>query len=304
MTVAPIPVCRHKLVLSTTDKNAAQFTASALAELIEPPADAVAIFEMPGEDAAAPPAGWRVDAYFMERPDAVVIARHIEALTGNPTPPLTLEDVPDENWVTLSQAALPPVAAGRFTVFGSHDRERVVRGPWSILIDAGEAFGTAHHATTLGCLLAIDRLSRRAPRRDVLDLGCGTGVLAIAAARTLPRARILASDIDPIAVEVATANARANGATRIRFVVADGVPRPSSGRRLRYDLVIANILARPLVMLAGRITASLETGGRLILSGLLTSQAREVRAAYLARGFAIARHERIAGWSTLTLIKR
>jgi ribosomal protein L11 methyltransferase len=295
--------CRHKLVLSTVDRDEAQLTATALAELIEPPADAVAIFELPGETADAAPVGWRIDAYFIERPDADAIAGQIAALTGQTSPLLCLESVPDETWVTLSQAALPPVSAGRFTILGSHDRHRVVRGPWSILIDAGEAFGTAHHATTLGCLLAIDHLSRRKSCRDVLDLGCGTGVLAIAAARAMPRARILASDIDPIAVEVARANARANAATRIGCRIADGVPRPSSGRRARYDLLIANILARPLVMLAGAISASVATGGTLILSGLLTSQAREVKAAYLARGFHLRRHERIAGWSTLTLVK-
>lgn len=297
-------VCRHKLALTTSEHDAARSTAAALAELIEPPADAVAIFEIAGDDADAPPRGWRVDAYYVERPDPVGIAEAIAALTGTVAPALLLEDVPDENWVSLSQAALPPVVAGRFTIFGSHDRQRVVRGPWSILIDAGEAFGTAHHATTLGCLMAVERLTRRRQHRRGLDLGCGTGVLAIAAQRTTPRARIVASDIDPIAVEVARANARVNGAARIRCIIADGVPRGSTTGARSYDLLIANILARPLIALAGRIASSVDSGGNLVLSGLLTSQAREVQAAYLARGFSLARHSQIAGWSTLTLVKR
>lgn len=303
MTIVDPGACRHKLVLETAVREDAMRTAAALAELIDPPADAVSIFEQPGDDTGAPPTGWRVDAYFIERPDAVAIAEEIADLLGIEPPALALETVPDENWVSLSQAALPPVQAGRFTVHGSHDRDRIPRGPWSILIDAGEAFGTAHHATTLGCLMAVDRCARKNPARRVLDLGCGTGVLAIAARRTMPRARMLASDIDPVAVRVARENARANGITSIRALVADGVPR-AGGSRAGYDLLIANILARPLIALAGAISSRVATGGTLVLSGLLTSQSREVMGAYLARGFSLARHERIAGWSTLTLRRR
>lgn len=296
--------CRHKLVLETTDRSHALQTASALAELMEPPADAVSIFEVPGDDTGAPPEGWRIDAYYLDPPDADAIADAIAALLGTERPRLVLETVPDENWVTLSQAALPPVVAGRFTVHGSHDRERVPRGPWSILIDAAEAFGTAHHATTLGCLMAVDRLTGERTYRRVLDLGCGTGVLAIAARRTMPRARIVASDIDPIAVRVAADNARSNGVTTIRALTANGVPRSIATGMATYDLVIANILARPLVRLAPAISRSVAPGGTLVLSGLLIPQAREVQCAYLARGFSLARHDRIAGWSTLTLVKR
>ncbi len=296
--------CRHKLVLSTKNDNEARRTATALAELLDPPADAVAIFEIPADDASAPPRGWRVDAYFIEQPDAGAVADAIAALDGIARPDLVLEAVPDENWVTLSQAALPPVIAGRFTVHGSHDRARVVRGPSTIMIDAGEAFGTAHHATTLGCLQAIDRLTRQRRPRTILDLGSGTGVLAIAAHRAAPRARVVASDIDPIAVEVARANARANSALAIRHIVADGMPSPRRSGAVRFDLLIANILARPLVGLAGSISGRVERGGTLVMSGLLVPQARQVRAAYLARGFSLVRHDRIAGWSTLTLVKR
>lgn len=296
--------CRYKLVLSTADRDEAYSTASALGELIEPPADAVAIFETPGHDNGAPPTGWRVDAYYIEEPDASALAEAIATVTGRARPALNLEAVPDENWVALSQAALPPVCAGRFTIHGSHDRSRVPRGPWSIEIDAGEAFGTAHHATTLGCLIAIDRSSRARRFRDVLDLGCGTGVLAVAAQRCLPKARVLASDIDPVAVRVAASNAKANGATRIRLVVANGLPRPQHGRTRRNDLLIANILARPLIFLAGAISEAVKPRGVLVLSGLLSVQARSVLGAYLPRGFTLLQHQRIAGWSTLTLVKR
>ncbi len=299
--VAPVG-CRHKLVLVTPDRDLAHTTAMALAEIIEPAADAVAIFEIPGPAPQSPPAGWRLDAYFIDQPDATAIATAIAAVTGAAPPPLTLEAVPDENWVTLSQAALPPVTAGRFTVLGSHDRARVPRGPHALVIDAGEAFGTAHHATTLGCLIAIDRLTRRRYFSRVLDLGCGSGVLAIAAQRAMPTARVTASDIDPVAVDVAHANARINGTPGVRTITCDGVPR--AGNSSGWDLVIANILARPLVALAGPIARSLAPGGVLVLSGLLTGQAREVLGAYHPRGFALIRHERIAGWSTLTLAKR
>ncbi len=304
VTAIDTGACRHKLVHHTSDRGHALQTAAALAELIEPPADAVAIFEVPGDDTGAPPEGWRIDAYYIEPPDADTIADAVADLLGTARPWLVLESVPDENWVTLSQAALPPVIAGRFTVHGSHDRGLVPRGPWSILIDAAEAFGTAHHATTLGCLVAVDRLAGKRAYRRVLDLGCGTGVLAIAARRTMPHARIVASDIDPIAVRVAAANARTNGVTTIKSIVADGVPRGSATGIATYDLVIANILARPLVRLAPAISRSITPGGTLVLSGLLNPQAREVQCAYLARGFSLARHDRIAGWSILTLIKR
>ena len=294
--------CKHKLVLVTTDRNIAHTTAMALTEIIEPAADAVAMFEMPGPLPTSPPVGWRMDAYFIDKPDAAGIAAAIAGLTGAAPPPLVLEVVPDENWVTLVQAGLPPVVAGRFTVLGSHDRGKVPRGPHALVIDAGEAFGTAHHATTLGCLIAIDRLTRRRHFPRVLDLGCGTGVLAIAAQRAMPAARVTASDIDPVSVEVARDNTHVNGTPRIRTMVSNGVPRTAGNGG--WDLVIANILARPLVALAGSIARGLAPGGVLVLSGLLTGQAQQVLGAYLPRGFALVRHERIAGWSTLTLAKR
>jgi ribosomal protein L11 methyltransferase len=289
---------QSKLSVRITQADAARALAGALENLIDPVPQAVTQFE-DGADA------WRVEAYFAAPPDLATLSAQLEAALGSALPPLELADVPDLNWVAISQAALPPVAAGRFVVHGTHDRGRIPHGPNAILVDAGEAFGTAHHATTLGCLLAIDRLTRRRSFRRVLDLGCGSGVLAIAAARALPRAEILASDNDPEAVCVATANAKANGvAQRIAFVCASGLAHPWLRHAAPFDLVIANILAGPLCALAPDLAKALRRGGTLVLSGILTPEAAKVIAHYVAQGLRLSEHRQIAGWSTLTLIKR
>ena len=294
------PPGQTKIVLEGVDGDTSQRIAAALEELIEPPPTAVARFE----DGA----NWRVDAYFETTPDPGELAAELAGLLGIEQVGLVSREVPAENWVTVSQAALPPVTAGRFTVHGSHDRHRVARGPNSILIDAGEAFGTAHHATTAGCLMAIDTVARTCRPRTVLDLGCGSGVLAIAAARLLPRARVSASDIDPIAVEVAAANARRNGTIGIAMTVAAGLPRwgarAARSNGGRYELLIANILAGPLIALAGKLAGAVEPGGRLVLSGLLATQAQAVIGAYLPRGLVLASRRDIAGWSTLVLVRK
>jgi ribosomal protein L11 methyltransferase len=204
--------------------------------------------------------------------------------------------------LSISQAALPPVAAGRFIIHGSHDRARIPHGPNAILIDAGEAFGTAHHATTQGCLMLLDRIGRVSAPRRVLDLGCGSGVLAIAAARLFPRAQIIASDNDPKAVAVAAENAKANGAAqRIAFACADGLAHPWLRHAAPFDLVVANILAGPLCRLAPAIAAAMTSGGALVLGGLLDAEASEVIAAYAANGFALIERRSMAGWTTLRL---
>lgn len=287
-----------KLIAIVADRDTGRTLAGAMQDLLDPPPDALSLFE-------AAPAGWRVEAYYRERPDPKAIQRELGALLGRPLPRLEPEDIPDLNWVALSQAALPPVRAGRYTVHGSHDKRRVPRGPHAIVIDAGEAFGTAHHATTRGCLAAIDRLTRQHTFRRVLDLGTGSGVLAIAASRALPRARVLATDIDRQSVGVARSNTRINSAARcVRVAQADGVDAPAVRSAAPFDLVIANILAGPLILLAGPIARISAAGGALVLSGLLTSQAAEVAARYVAAGFLLVAHDRLAGWSTLTLRRR
>lgn len=199
----------------------------------------------------------------------------------------------ERDWVAESQRALHPVRAGRFLVHGSHDRTSGPPSRWRIEIDAGRAFGTAHHASTKGCLLALEALAKRAPLTTVADVGTGSGVLAIAADRL--GARAYASDVDPEAVVVACQNVRANGVYRpVRPVVAAG---PVTGA----EVVVANILARPLVAMATPLAAS--TGRTLILSGLRSRDVRRVEATYRARGF--VRHARVLleDWATLTLVR-
>ena len=292
-----VPPAQQKLVIDIVERDTARTIAGALSDLLVPAPDALTLFERG--------TGWRIEAYYEPLPDADKLATDLELTCGISRPEIRIEAVPLENWVRLSQEALPPVIAGRFTIHGSHDRHRVPRGPNSILIDAGEAFGTAHHATTQGCLAAIDRVTRSATFDRVLDLGCGSGVLAIAVARIMPHAQIWASDLDHQSVVVARANMRANCVgSRIRAVVATGLAHPELRENAPYDLLIANILAGPLIMLAKTLRASVEPGGTLILSGILTPQAPQVIAAYRSSGFHLVTHDRIYGWSTLTFTLR
>jgi ribosomal protein L11 methyltransferase len=276
------PIAQTKIVIRTPDFDSARSVSGFLGEALYPEPLAVTMFE-------DGPTAHKVEAYFEIAPDLHELAKSLADLgiVGLSAP--VTEVVPDENWVTISQDALPPVVAGRFTVHGSHD--------------AGEAFGTAHHATTLGCLLAIDRLARQHTFVRVLDLGCGTGVLAIAAAQVLPHAHVLASDIDPIATAVAAQNAKINGmARRIRFVTATGLDHPQLHGS--YNLIIANILARPLIALSTRLHRALAPDGRIVLSGLLVTQAAQVIAHYRAAGFILERRQDLTGWSILTLLPR
>jgi ribosomal protein L11 methyltransferase len=211
-------------------------------------------------------------------------------------------DLADADWVALSLSGLPPVRAGRFFVYGAHDAGRVPAGAIALRIEAGAAFGTGHHGTTVGCLLAYDALLKSRPFNSILDVGTGTGVLAIAAARAGARS-VVGTDIDPVSVRVAFANARLNRA-RCRFRNARGLNDPLVRREGRYDLVFANILARPLIELAGGIARAVKPGGAVILSGLLRAQARPVRAAYVACGFRCVRRLDLDAWTTLVMARR
>ena len=280
------------------DHGAARSIAGLLEESVEHPPLAVSLFEAAG-------GGWTVDAYYEADIDRAPITAIVEAASPGSSARLTLEPVPDENWVAISQAGLPPVTAGRFLVHGSHDRATGRHRRDAIEIDAGEAFGTAHHASTLGCLLAIDRLTRTRAYRNVLDLGCGSGVLAIAVGRVLPAASIIASDSDPEAVRVATDNVRKNAlAGRLRPVTARGLDHPGLRRRVPYDLVVANILAEPLVQLSKQLAAAIAPRGAVVLSGILAAQAPRVLAAYAAAGFARRTIMHLNGWAILTLDRR
>lgn len=291
-------MAQQKLTADFDDRDLAYQASGALQDLIEPAPDALTVFENG-------PGLWRLEAYFNDGIGGRDVAAEIQALVVRKLPPFVTEAVPDLNWVAISQAALPPVRAGRFVVHGTHDIGRVPRGPHTILIDAGEAFGTAHHATTLGCLLAIDRLTRFAAFDTVLDLGCGSGVLAIAVAKALPQTDIIATDMDPQSVKVAAENVRINGvAGRIALTTAAGVDHMWLRQSPPFDLVIANILAGPLIRLAPALARTVGGCGTLLLSGILIPQASQVIAAYRASGFHLERHDRIDGWSSLTLRRR
>ena len=245
---------------------------------------------------------WNVVVYCPATDQAVEL---YQILLGRGYAPETLEisSVPDVDWVRNSLAGLPPVIAGRFFLHGSHHRERRRSGGLSFEIGAGTAFGTGHHGTTAGCLLALDSLLKRHRPAKILDVGCGTGILAIASARALRR-HAVASDIDPEAIEVTKLNARINGAAPlVTAICAAGLKSPKIRQAAPYDLAFANILARPLLALAPGLSAILAKGGHLILSGITLDQIRIVRAAYRNRGLFPVRTLRIGNWATLVLQK-
>jgi len=252
------------------------------------------------------PDGWIVEVIGGDVPGLPAIREAAQRAFGDPTgfPPFSLARLPETDWVAHSQQGLPPVRAGAFVVYGSHDRERVHGRRLGIQIDAGEAFGTAHHGTTLGCLIALDWRSRLMPLGNVLDLGAGTGVLAIAAAK-LCAARVLASDIDPAAVRVARANVALNGVARaVTCVRADGLHHHAIRAHAPYDLVFANILAEPLMSMANDLRRILAPGGMVVLSGLLSGQARRVAMRYVSAGFVLQRRIDREGWGTLVMMRR
>ena len=270
----------------------AQRLADALLEADDPAGAAAAAEETPEV--------WLVEGYWDKPPDPQVLARLAERTIGRRVD-FDIERLDQADWVAKSLAGLHPVPAGRFVVHGRHDRRRVPSGAIGIEIEAGLAFGTGHHATTRGCLLLLDRVVRSRRPRKVLDLGCGSGVLAIAAAKQL-KTRVIASDIDPTAVTVARDNVRLNGvAPLVAVVEAIGLDHPTIRARAPFDLVFANILAAPLVALARPLAGALAPGGHLILSGLLESQAMRVLAAYRARGLLPTARLALEGWARLLL---
>lgn len=238
----------------------------------------------------------------------------VEALTSalskvlRKVPALRLEPVPAADWVTASLDQQPPILAGRYFVYGSHVKEAPPPGSIALRVDAGLAFGTGSHESTRGCLLALDQMARGRRFRNALDIGCGTGVLAMAMAKSFranARAPILASDIDPAAVAVARGNVRINGLARqIEVVCADGVHHRRIDARAPFELVTANILAGPLVRLAPKLRTRIASGGAVILSGLLETQEAMVLATYRAQGFDLSRRLTLKNWRTLVLARR
>ena len=254
---------------------------------------------------------WRLDAYFDAEPGPADIARLLSLVPSARGAAPKAEKVEAQDWVSLSQAGLEPIQAGRFVVRTPAHRDPLPPGAIGFEIDAGRAFGTGHHETTTGCLLALDRLKHAGIRAaNLADIGTGTGLLAFAALRLWPTARAIASDVDPIAIEVAAENAAINrvplGRARgqVELVVAAGMDHPRLRERAPYDLVIANILAGPLIELAPALAGALAPGGRLILAGLLDRQAETVTAAYRRQGMMAAGRIERGDWPTLILRKR
>ncbi|AHM04221.1 Ribosomal protein L11 methyltransferase [Roseibacterium elongatum DSM 19469] len=275
-------------------KDKAEALGLALEDIMPEPTG-VGVFEL--EDGSGL---WEVGAYFTESPDEVALAL-LAAAHG--AQPFAVSELPETDWVAHVRRELHPVAAGRFYLHGSHDADTVPATATPLLIEAAMAFGTGHHGTTKGCLEAYDALlSQGVVPENAVDIGCGTAVLAIAAAKTSPNP-VLASDIDPVSVEVALANAAANGvAGRVRCVEAAGFDHPDLAAKAPFDLVFANILKGPLIDLAPAMAAHVAPGGHVILSGILNEQADEVIAAYAAQNMRVLTRSEIGEWTTLTLI--
>ncbi|MCP9630685.1 50S ribosomal protein L11 methyltransferase [Rhodopseudomonas palustris] len=291
----PAPTVRASFVLG--DEATARRVSDLLSECFDEAEMAIAAFERPDRS-------WEIALHFGEQPNLDAIRDLVAQAAGaDAAKAITMETIAAKDWVAASLEGLVPVPAGRFVVHGSHDRERIPANKLGIEIEAALAFGTGHHGTTRGCLTLLDLVLRAGPPRSVLDLGTGTGVLAIAAAKAL-RQPVLATDIDRQSVAVAKENARLNGVGNLVIAEwATGFASPVFAAHAPFDLVLANILANPLRALAQPMSEHLAPSALVILSGLLQPQAQSVIAAYRARGCVLLRQIVIEGWSSLLLAK-
>lgn len=272
--------------------------AEVFAEAIGAHADAVSTFEIEEHGA------WLVEAVAQQAPDRADLAARVAVLAravGLAEPDLVIEELPPLDWLTRSYRSFPPLRIGRYFVYGSHHEGGVPPGAVGLLIDAATAFGSGEHATTAGCLTALDRLARRGRPTRVLDMGCGSGILALAAAGTW-HVPVHAVDIDPEAVRVTRLNARRNRLQPfVRAEAGDGYHTALVRRGGRYPLIVSNILARPLARMAPLLRRHLAPGGTAILSGLLARHERHVLAAHSAQGLRLAGRIAIGEWNTLVL---
>jgi ribosomal protein L11 methyltransferase len=293
----PLTSATHRASFTLGDEQSAKQAVDVLTEIVFEGEAAVAAFERPD-------GRWDVTAHFADAPDQALVRQAVTNAAGaDVAGTIAFDTVEARDWVKASLEDLVPVPAGRFVVHGAHDRARVAPNKLGIEIEAALAFGTGHHGTTRGCLLLLDHVIKFHKPRRVLDLGTGTGVLAISAAKALKRA-VLASDIDAPSVKVARENARLNGVGNfVQAIRATGFAAPDFARHGPFDLVLANILANPLRQLAGPMSGHLAPGAFVILSGLLNHQAASVVAAYRARGLVPLRHLKIEGWSSLLLAR-
>ncbi|MBB4630908.1 ribosomal protein L11 methyltransferase [Sphingosinicella soli] len=260
---------------------------------------------MTSEPDESKPDSWQLDVYTVEHPSLMLIET-VSALLPSAGGAYTLVELDDEDWVTMSQAGLDPVEAGRFFVHTAADADTLPAGRIGLQIEAGLAFGTGQHATTTGCLLTLDALD--VVPKNALDLGTGTAILALAVVKTWPEALVTASDIDPVAIRVSRENTEVNMVNigdakgEISLHVADGLEDAALAARGPFDLVVANILAGPLIEMAPSIAAALAPGGTLILAGLLAGQADAVEAAYRDCGITPVSRTVIGEWPTLRLL--
>lgn len=259
---------------------------------------AVGYYELPNQD-------WGVEAYFSQSPDTEKFRDYLQShLHSRILPKLNLSPVANLDWVTHVQKSLSPVRCGRFVCYGSYDRNNVFINRFGIEINAGQAFGTSHHGTTRGCLKAIDSLAKKYSFKRILDIGTGTGILAIAVSKAWLAQAIVATDLDPLAVEVAKQNCHLNSLfSRIPVLQASGLKHPVIEQTRPFDLIMANILAGPLKRMACKVSKHLRSGGVVILSGILDSQSRRLEAHYRSYGFTLETRIRLEGWTTLILSK-
>ena len=287
----------HRASFAIGDEHAAKRVVDVLTEIFFEGDAAIAAFERPD-------GRWDVTVHFADTPDQNLMRELVtNAASAEIAATLAFDTVEAKDWVKASLEDLVPVPAGRFVVHGAHDRARVPPNKLGIEIEAALAFGTGHHGTTRGCLLALDMLARRSRRpRHILDLGTGSGVLAIAAAK-LFRVPVLATDIDPRAVVNARANARQNGVGALVTVVHAGdLHAPELIKRAPFDLAMANILLRPLQKLAAPVARQLMPNARMVLSGILAAQQNAALAAYRSQGLVLERSFALDGWVTPVMV--
>jgi ribosomal protein L11 methyltransferase len=294
MTSAPTP-STHRASFAIGNEQTARRVVDLLTESFFEGQAAIAASEGPG-------GRWGITVHFTEAPDPISVRELVAIAAGDDVAlAISFDTVEAKDWVKATLEELVPVRAGRFVVHGRHDRSKVPPNRLGIEIEAALAFGTGHHGTTRGCLELLDAVLKACRPRRVLDLGTGTGVLGISAAKAL-RIRVLASDIDPLSVKVARDNARLNGVGNLLETIhATGFSAPPFARYGPFDLVLANILANPLRQLATPMAQHLAPAALVVLSGLLPHQARGVIAAYRGRGLVLKRHIQIEGWSSLLL---
>ena len=312
-----------RTALLITDEITARVIAEGLSELFEPEDLAIAAFEIASIEAAAdartikagrqmadgtllpaPDEPWRLEMHFAEIPDEVAIRDLVAGFAGKAAAAaLTFETIDKKDWVAAALAGLKPVEAGRFIVHGAHDRDTIPLNKIGIEIEAALAFGTGHHGTTRGCLLHADALLKRRKPRRIVDIGTGTGVLAFGMAKALKQT-IRAGELDRESTRIAVENARLNCVhSYVRPVQAAGLSHPNLRRTRHFDLIFANILARPLRKLAPDIARAASYDATLILSGLLARDVPGILSAYRACGFTLLARRDLEGWASLSLTR-